>query len=107
MTAAVGTAARADHRSANHPSAGHPADASASAPSSASLSAKISPKARRLASEQGVNLARIRGSGPGGEILASDVLAAAETKISAVAEGGTSGASPAASTPPPAALRLV
>ncbi|MGB9490367.1 MAG: dihydrolipoamide acetyltransferase family protein, partial [Terriglobales bacterium] len=89
-----------DHRSANHPSAGHPADASASAPSSASLSAKISPKARRLASEQGVNLARIRGSGPGGEILASDVLAAAETKISAVAEGGTqAGASPAASTP--------
>jgi len=57
MTAAVGTAAPADHRSANHPSAGHPADASASAPSSASLSAKISPKARRLASEQGVNLA--------------------------------------------------
>ena len=44
-------------------------------------SARISPKAKRLASERGVNLAEVRGSGPGGEILASDVLAAAESKI--------------------------
>ena len=41
---------------------------------------KISPKARRLASERGVNLADVRGSGPGGEILASDILAAGESK---------------------------
>jgi pyruvate dehydrogenase E2 component (dihydrolipoamide acetyltransferase) len=41
---------------------------------------KISPKARRLASERGVNLADLQGSGPGGEILASDVLAAAESQ---------------------------
>jgi pyruvate dehydrogenase E2 component (dihydrolipoamide acetyltransferase) len=38
---------------------------------------KISPKARRLAAEHGVNLAHIKGSGPGGEILASDIVAAA------------------------------
>jgi pyruvate dehydrogenase E2 component (dihydrolipoamide acetyltransferase) len=44
-------------------------------------SVRISPKAKRLASERGVNLAEVRGSGPGGEILASDVLAAAESKI--------------------------
>ena len=44
-------------------------------------SVRISPKAKRLASERGVNLADVRGSGPGGEILASDVLAAAESKI--------------------------
>ena len=37
---------------------------------------KISPKARRLARERGVDLGTLRGSGPGGEILASDVLAA-------------------------------
>lgn len=43
-----------------------------------SESARISPKARRLASERGVNLADIRGSGPGGEILASDILADAK-----------------------------
>ena len=41
------------------------------------VSAKISPKARRLAKELGVNIAVLRGSGPGGEILASDVQAAA------------------------------
>lgn len=41
---------------------------------------KISPKARRLANEGGVNLSDVRGSGPGGEILASDILAAAESK---------------------------
>ena len=35
-----------------------------------------SPKARRLASEQGKDLAAIKGSGPGGAVLAADVLAA-------------------------------
>ncbi len=40
-------------------------------------SAKISPKARRLAKELGVDLSTVRASGPGGEILASDVQAAA------------------------------
>lgn len=39
-------------------------------------STKISPKARRLAKELGVEIAAIRGSGPGGEILASDVQTA-------------------------------
>src|SRR5947209_8775670 len=38
---------------------------------------KISPKARRLAKELGVDIAKLQGSGPGGEILASDVQAAA------------------------------
>ena len=42
--------------------------------------AKLSPKARRLAREQGIDIDRLHGSGPGGEILASDVLAAAESK---------------------------
>jgi pyruvate dehydrogenase E2 component (dihydrolipoamide acetyltransferase) len=41
--------------------------------------AKISPKARRLSKELGVDLATVRASGPGGEILASDVQAAAST----------------------------
>jgi pyruvate dehydrogenase E2 component (dihydrolipoamide acetyltransferase) len=38
--------------------------------------ARISPKARRLAKELGVDIAAVRGSGPGGEILASDVQTA-------------------------------
>src|SRR5258705_4807912 len=39
--------------------------------------ARISPKARRLAQEKGVDISRLKGSGPAGEILADDVLAAA------------------------------
>jgi len=46
-------------------------------------SVRSSPKARRLAGERGVNLGEVRGSGPGGEILASDILAAAESKPAA------------------------
>ena len=40
---------------------------------------RISPKARRLAQERGVDISRVKGSGPGGEVLADDILAAAET----------------------------
>jgi pyruvate dehydrogenase E2 component (dihydrolipoamide acetyltransferase) len=42
-------------------------------------SARISPKARRLAKELGIDIATVRGSGAEGEILASDVQAAAAT----------------------------
>jgi len=38
---------------------------------------RISPKARRLAQEKGVDISRLTGSGPGGEILADDIIAAA------------------------------
>lgn len=56
-----------------------PSPAAAAVPSApvAATTAKISPKARRLAKELGVDFAALRGSGPGGEILASDVQAAA------------------------------
>jgi pyruvate dehydrogenase E2 component (dihydrolipoamide acetyltransferase) len=37
---------------------------------------RISPKARRLAKEHGLDVSRIKGTGPGGEILTEDVLAA-------------------------------
>jgi len=39
---------------------------------------RISPKARRLAKERGVDISRIRGSGPDGTISSEDVLAAAK-----------------------------
>jgi pyruvate dehydrogenase E2 component (dihydrolipoamide acetyltransferase) len=56
----------------------HAAPAAVSAPApTAAAGAKISPKARRLAQELGVDVASVRGSGPGGEILASDVQTAA------------------------------
>ncbi len=52
-------------------------------PSAPTSSAKISPKARRQAKELGVDLASVHGSGPGGEILASDVQAAAAAPAAA------------------------
>jgi pyruvate dehydrogenase E2 component (dihydrolipoamide acetyltransferase) len=68
------------------------------APSSASTStqapaagARISPKARRLAKELGVDIAIVRGSGAGGEIQASDVQAAAAGATSAAAPQRKSG----------------
>ena len=53
--------------------------------------AQISPKARRLAKELGVDIARIRGTGPEGTITSEDVQRAADPK-------GPSGAIAAAST---------
>src|SRR4029453_5260927 len=41
---------------------------------------QVSPKARRLAKEHGVDVSKLRGSGPGGEIVAEDVLAAAKAQ---------------------------
>ncbi len=63
---------------------------------SATQAAKISPKARRLASERGVDLAHVHGSGPGGEILASDIVAAAESKAHPPAGAATDTGSPIA-----------
>ena len=51
--------------------------ASAASISEPPSSSKTSPKARRLAKELGIDVAMLRGSGPAGEILASDVQAAA------------------------------
>jgi pyruvate dehydrogenase E2 component (dihydrolipoamide acetyltransferase) len=69
--AAVPAARAVSHATSEQP---HAAPAVSAPPTSV---AKISPKARRLAKELGVDIASLRGSGPGGEILASDVQAAA------------------------------
>ena len=74
------------------------ATAAAAAPAApepvSAAGARISPKARRLAREHGVDIATLRGSGPGGEILAEDIMKAAA--------GGAPSAS-AAQAPPAAA----
>jgi pyruvate dehydrogenase E2 component (dihydrolipoamide acetyltransferase) len=58
-----------------------PAAAVAEAPAAAApasvAGARISPKARKLAREHGVDIATVKGSGAGGEILADDILKAA------------------------------
>ena len=53
------------------------AAAAAPAPTPAGGRARISPKARKLAQEHGVDINQVHGSGPGGEILAEDILKAA------------------------------
>jgi pyruvate dehydrogenase E2 component (dihydrolipoamide acetyltransferase) len=61
---------------------------------------RISPKARRLAKEHGVDITRITGTGPGGEIVAEDVLAAKGRAAPAPAAAGSRAASaPAAAIP--------
>jgi len=60
--------------------------------------ARISPKARRLAREHGVDIATLRGSGPGGEILAEDIM-----KASASAAQAAPAAATARPTSPPSA----
>ena len=51
--------------------------ASGSASATTSGGPRISPKARRLAKEHGVDISTLEGSGSGGEILADDILSAA------------------------------
>ena len=47
--------------------------------------ARISPKARRLAKENGIDISTLRGSGPDGEITTADVLAASAPKPASAA----------------------
>jgi pyruvate dehydrogenase E2 component (dihydrolipoamide acetyltransferase) len=80
-TATVAPAARAS----NGPERTAAAAAPAAAPR-AGAAAQISPKARRLASELGIDIAKIRGTGPDGTITSQDVQRASESKgASAVA----------------------
>jgi pyruvate dehydrogenase E2 component (dihydrolipoamide acetyltransferase) len=85
--------------------AGASAAPAAAEPASAA-GARISPKARRLAREHGVDIARVKGSGPGGEILADDILRSASgaaplarTSGSAIAPAAASAIAPAAASP--------
>jgi pyruvate dehydrogenase E2 component (dihydrolipoamide acetyltransferase) len=76
------TAAPASGRTMSVPAA--TASAAPTAPAPAVAGGRLSPKARRLAQEHGVDIASVKGSGPGGEILADDILAAARSSSPAV-----------------------
>ncbi len=59
--------------SAPAPAAGKPALAPAAAPTSRPQGSKASPLARKLAAQQGVDIDRVSGSGPGGVVISNDV----------------------------------
>src|SRR5215470_17903261 len=82
------------------PRAAAPGAKAATAPSPAPAPARTgpvpaTPATRRLARELGVDLSRVRGSGPGGRVLDDDVRAAAGGRRTTPAQ-----ATPAAATPP-------
>jgi len=67
---------------------------------------RMSPKARRLAREHGVDPAKVRGTGPTGEVLAADMIKfveAAKAAPAAPAARAAAAAAPAVSAPPAAA----
>jgi len=66
------------------PAAPEPARATNGSDGASTLEVRASPLARRLASELGVNLATIQGSGPEGRIVKEDVEAAAAGKAAPV-----------------------
>jgi pyruvate dehydrogenase E2 component (dihydrolipoamide acetyltransferase) len=72
------------------PSAPHPAPP-------ADRPVKASPMARAIARDQGIDLATVTGSGPGGRVVKADVEAVA------AGDGGRAVAAPAPAAPPPAA----
>ena len=63
-------------RASTHAKNEEPNSSAVSLTRGAPAAAKISPKARRMAKELGVDITSLHGSGPDGEILASDIQAA-------------------------------
>jgi pyruvate dehydrogenase E2 component (dihydrolipoamide acetyltransferase) len=74
----------------------------APADSASAAGARISPKARKLAREHGVDIAKVRGSGPGGEILADDILRAASGTSAPLAPASSAPVAPVAPLSPDA-----
>ena len=70
-------------------------------------SLRISPKARRLAKEHGVDVSRLRGSGAGGEILAADVLGAAQTPQAMGSSAAITGRAAASGADVPSSLSAI
>ncbi|MDB6093772.1 MAG: pyruvate dehydrogenase complex dihydrolipoamide acetyltransferase, partial [Verrucomicrobia bacterium] len=62
-----------------------PAPAASAAPAAPAARIRISPLARKLAEEKGVDFSRVTGSGPGGRIVRADIEAAAKNPPAPVA----------------------
>ncbi|WP_411105909.1 2-oxoglutarate dehydrogenase, E2 component, dihydrolipoamide succinyltransferase [Streptomyces sp. cmx-4-9] len=89
------------------PAPAAPAAAAPAAPASAGdEGAYVTPLVRKLASESGVDLSQVSGTGVGGRIRKQDVLAAAEAAKAAAAAPAPAAAAPAAKAPAAAVSEL-
>ncbi|WP_328621689.1 2-oxoglutarate dehydrogenase, E2 component, dihydrolipoamide succinyltransferase [Streptomyces sp. NBC_00354] len=88
------------------PVAAAPVAAPAAAVPAGDEGAYVTPLVRKLASESGVNLAAVSGTGVGGRIRKQDVLAAAEAAKAAAAAPAPAAAAPAAKAPAAAVSEL-
>ncbi|MEV0242916.1 2-oxoglutarate dehydrogenase, E2 component, dihydrolipoamide succinyltransferase [Streptomyces sp. NPDC050674] len=79
-----------------------PAPAAPAAAKPADDGAYVTPLVRKLAAEQGVDLAGVKGTGVGGRIRKQDVVAAAEAAKSAAAAPAPAAAAPSAAKKAPA-----
>ncbi|WP_347911266.1 2-oxoglutarate dehydrogenase complex dihydrolipoyllysine-residue succinyltransferase [Pseudomonas grandcourensis] len=76
-----------------------PAAAAAAPAAGADEDAIAAPAARKLAEENGINLASVKGTGKDGRVTKEDVVAAVEAKKSAPAAAPAKAAAPAAAAP--------
>ena len=114
----VDSAAKAPATSAAAPAA-RPAPAAASAPAAAPVRgevvadveafetsgarARVSPVARRMAQEMGIDVSQVTGSGPGGRVIKRDILVAAENRGAAAPAARTAPAQGLVAAAPSAA----
>lgn len=68
---------------------------------------KASPVARKIAADKGIDLAQVKGTGPGGRILKEDVLNAKPAPATAAPAQATPAPATKASTPPAASLEAL
>ncbi|KJZ50037.1 MULTISPECIES: 2-oxoglutarate dehydrogenase complex dihydrolipoyllysine-residue succinyltransferase [Pseudomonas] len=81
------------------PAAAAPAAATAAPAAGADEDAIAAPAARKLAEENGINLASVKGTGKDGRVTKEDVVAAVEAKKAAPAAAPAKAAAPAAAAP--------
>ncbi len=94
----------AEPESAPVPVAAETAPEPVAAPAAPAGRIKASPVAKKIAAENGIDLASLTGTGPGGRIVKADVEAAVAGKGTPAPAADASAAAPVAPSAPPAAL---